>query len=524
MAQVLAKVARREDEAEWLGLALSRSVREMRLIAMRAAEASDGPSPPLDLVSADTDDERATLTITVDRMDAILFEYARMIVRRLGGVTLEDTLEALLGEGATALLEDIPKDAFAAVDDLSGDLTHRRWVGELARWREEAEGRCERLLLERAKQPDRRVCEEGEKSPGESLPDFAGDAASIDVALRGLANELATRDLEVGRLAEAFWKADGWRRLGYATESQYARERLGASLSSVKAKRALARRAAVVPRLATAIAERELGYEAARLVATVATAETADQWIVRARARTVKLLREEVDATAMLHRLDAERHPLPPSDAVMGELAQIEGQIVGGAAFLENAAGSVGLSGDHETSAGTGRPGFGQISAPGLAALLGGFSRSGAHVSAGRVTLKMRVSMGLRRFYRAVEQVFQRHRPKRASFLRFLCDSLIDTWRRVLGTKGAYSRIYERDRFRCSSPVCSRRDLTPHHLKFRSAGGDDSDENVTALCTWCHLEGVHGGRLRAEPPASCISWTIGRHTVVRGRERVQFQT
>lgn len=68
-----------------------------------------------------------------------------------------------------------------------------------------------------------------------------------------------------------------------------------------------------------------------------------------------------------------------------------------------------------------------------------------------------------------------------------------------------------------------RRDVTPHHLVFRAAGGDDSSENVVSLCLWCHLEGVHAGRLAVDAPASDMHWRIGRsaHTVVTGRVRLQ---
>jgi ribosomal protein L11 methyltransferase len=55
------------------------------------------------------------------------------------------------------------------------------------------------------------------------------------------------------------------------------------SLSSVKAKRALARRARALPRLREAVDARQLGYEAARLVASVASPETADAWVERLR-------------------------------------------------------------------------------------------------------------------------------------------------------------------------------------------------------------------------------------------------
>ena len=78
-----------------------------------------------------------------------------------------------------------------------------------------------------------------------------------------------------------------------------------------------------------------------------------------------------------------------------------------------------------------------------------------------------------------------------------------------------------RDVFRCASLVCTRRDVTPHHLVFRSHGGGDEDENVASLCAWCHLEGVHRGGIGAEPPASHIRWRIGRSGTLRveGRAR-----
>jgi hypothetical protein len=52
--------------------------------------------------------------------------------------------------------------------------------------------------------------------------------------------------------------------------------------------------------------------------------------------------------------------------------------------------------------------------------------------------------------------------------------------------------------------------VTPHHLVFRAHGGGDEDENVASLCVWCHLRGIHEGRIAAEPPASRIRWRIGR--------------
>ena len=57
--------------------------------------------------------------------------------------------------------------------------------------------------------------------------------------------------------------------------------------------------------------------------------------------------------------------------------------------------------------------------------------------------------------------------------------------------------IFERDGWRCSVPGCtSRRNLQAHHIVFRSAGGRDESENLTTLCAFHHLRGVHAGAVR----------------------------
>jgi hypothetical protein len=325
------------------------------------------------------------------------------------------------------------------------------------------------------------------------------DPAAIDRHLSRISFELAQRDLTIGRLAEAFWKADGWRRLGYATEKQYTHERLRVSTSSIEAKRHLARRVAAMPLLGDAIARRVLGYDAARLVAGVSTPDTVDAWIARAHERTVRHLREEVDAAEMVARLANDPAPRPPSEANMVAVAAFESSVVSGAVFAAGSSLSAALA---------------QTSAPA--------SRDRDTRSFGRVTLKLRVRQSTLASYRWFEDLLVRSVNSRPTCLRFLCESLIDSWKHALGRDVACSSVYARDRYRCTNPVCSRRDVTPHHIVFRSHGGDDSDDNVTSLCVACHLEGVHGGRLAARGPASAIEWAVGRqpHTVVRGRQRV----
>jgi hypothetical protein len=289
----------------------------------------------------------------------------------------------------------------------------------------------------------------------------------------------------------------------------------------VKAKRQLARRLEKMPRLADAVQGRELGYEAARVVAQVATGETVGDWVERARESTVRWLRDEADAAGLIARVTAQRAVHPPNEELLTELERVESEVVSGAVFMRQAGA---LSQDvGQTSAAANAPNRsgeeGQISAAPRELKTGPDRETRA---CGRVTLRLRVRAGTRRFYRWLERLFDRYRRAKVSFFHFLCGAFIETWKDSLGCDVAYASVYARDRYRCTCPVCGRGDVTPHHLQFRSRGGEDVDANVSSVCTWCHLDGIHGGRLTAEPPASSIRWSIGRtpHTIVEGRRRI----
>jgi len=47
---------------------------------------------------------------------------------------------------------------------------------------------------------------------------------------------------------------------------------------------------------------------------------------------------------------------------------------------------------------------------------------------------------------------------------------------------------------------------------------------MASLCTWCHLFGVHGGRIRATGSAGQIRWELGAREApcvrVDGRQRL----
>jgi hypothetical protein len=471
MAAVLATVAQPEDAHFWLAEAARRTVREMKVLVLERRGAVDEDEP------LEPEEEMRTLTITVPREDAWCFEQAKLLGRHMGEGTNAEVMFGLIAESTSTLCGELPRATIEPADDNALE-TQRAWERELARMRAEAEVRCEshfrrggeaRPLVDRLHWPD--------------LPE------AIDRQLRALAQELALREVALGRALDAFFSADGWRRLGYATAAQYARERLGTSLSSIKAKRRLAKLLSELRFLADALERGELGYEAARLVAEVATPATVEAWTIRATERTVRHLREEIDVAELLARWCESAAVVPPSEADVRRVEDLERAVVKG-----------------------------QMSAmPGPATPL--------TAPPANVTLRLRVRASTARDFRHWEAIYLRYRGpllRNTTFLRFSCELFIDTWR-PSRAEGAYTHIYQRDHYRCQSPCCARRDVTPHHLRFRSHGGDDSDENVTSLCTWCHLDGIHRGQISATPPASSIRWTFGRtaHTVVDGRRRVR---
>jgi hypothetical protein len=498
MAAVLATAASPEDAHFWLAEAARRTVREMRLLVLQRRHATGTPLEPgaqLEPVAhLEAEEEMRTLTLTVLREDAWCFEQAKLLARHLGDgphSTDAEVVFGLVAESTSTLCGELPHTAIEPADDDAMN-PQRAWEQELARMRAEAEVRCETHFRRGIKVLDDSTNSVrdpiGAPGPVPERLEWPEVPEAIDRQLRELARELVVRELGYGRALDAFFSADGWRRLGYATAAQYARERLGTSLSSMKSKRQLAKWLGQLRFLADAVERGELGYEAARLVAGVATRATEEAWVTRARERTLRHLRQEIDVAELLARWSESDAVVPPSDADVRSVEELERAVVAG-----------------------------QISAPPTPPT--------TTAPPAKVTLRLRVRASTARDFRHWEAIYLRHRGsalRSTGFLRFACEVFSDSWRPRIA-EVAYAHIYERDRHRCQSPCCGRRDVTPHHLQFRSHGGDDSDENLTSLCTWCHLEGIHRGQMSAAPRASSIRWSFGlnAHTVVEGRRRAR---
>jgi hypothetical protein len=589
MAELLARVARPEDEARWVEMAESRTVRQMRVQvavalacqreaggawwqafcavsegavsegavsegAVSEGAVSEGAVSEGEVSEEGGDasregssacDDMCTLTRTVAEEDAWLFEATLVLLAQLGVRGADEQMEALLAEAQGTLSSLVPEGMLDLGAAQHPDPARRRWLAELGRWRVEAEALCELHQCGWQLAGGRGA---GAASHGDIVREAANGMVSLEqlshAALDGyvcaLAERMARHELELARLVLQFHRADGWRRLGYASETQYARERLGLSRSSVLARRLLAQRLENLPLVAAALGAGRLGVEAALQVVRVATVKTEAAWVARAQVRTMKHLREEVVAALAAVRWSGQLDCPPPVDAELVAFQALEQAVVSGR--LSPAQARCGEQG------GSARPRAAALQDPeseerrawlvmlaSLAAWLESalqMSAAGASASsgrsqaakAGRVALRLRMSRATSEWWVGLEARARRWLPRGMSWLRFVCLSLWHAWQHLLGAEVAYGHIYIRDRYRCMSPVCNRRDVTPHHLVFRSAGGGDEDTNVGSICTWCHLHGVHGGRIRATGTAGLVHWELGAPSapclVVHGRERM----
>ncbi|HEX6767624.1 MAG TPA: hypothetical protein VF103_19125 [Polyangiaceae bacterium] len=514
-AELLARYVTAESEVLWLERARGTTLRELRAELNGRPDGKGSASETLE--DSDSEDT-CVLTVTVQKEDAWIFVCAGKVAETVGGPMPHDRLlTALLAEAHSTLLELVSRDECPDLHELERvesevadeAATYEAWHGELRRWRDEAEELC-RGASESLAECDLSAPGTASHSAGA----VAETPEALDREIGRLCSDLSERDLALGIVAERARKAEVWRRLGFSSEAQYARERVGVSLSSLKAKRILAARGARVPELAEALATGRIGYEAAYLLSRIVTPGTAGDWIRRAERRTVKHLREEVEAAELLVRLGLGREQAPLEASELEPLTELERCIASGELLEQTEVASPDA------------PFVGQIS---------GTRRAGRREAGfGRVTMRWLVNEGTRRRFRALERVYARIGSRvcrvPVSFVRFLCENFCRIWLPALrrerltesGDVPDYFSVYRRDVFRCASPVCTRRDITPHHLRFRARGGGDEDENVVSLCVFCHLHGVHAGRIAVEPPASHMRWRIGRAGTLRveGRTRV----
>jgi predicted restriction endonuclease len=76
--------------------------------------------------------------------------------------------------------------------------------------------------------------------------------------------------------------------------------------------------------------------------------------------------------------------------------------------------------------------------------------------------------------------------------------------------------VYQRDNYRCR--VCNNSNgLHPHHIKYKSAGGTDTLDNLLTVCFACH-RAIHDGFLKVIVQEVCSKFE-GSYTVKFERMR-----
>jgi hypothetical protein len=121
-------------------------------------------------------------------------------------------------------------------------------------------------------------------------------ALLLDRYLRTLARQEAACRRVLGRLAGAFLRTKGHRRLAFARLGDYTRERLAISARELQSVARVASKLDALPALAHAFDTGAISWAQARLLIDVVTPATAAAWIERARELTVRALARRIRA------------------------------------------------------------------------------------------------------------------------------------------------------------------------------------------------------------------------------------
>ena len=515
MAELLARHATPQTEAALLQVARGKTVQGMR-IALTPQTSPASPEPP------DADDLTRTLSLTLPVEEAWALEATRMMVEHMDGKHAgAHFLESLLAEATTPLL-DLPapeqaQETNQADQPNQPDVT-AQMEAEHTAWREQ----MQRLQHQQAEaELKSRPAVPTDPNPGEApdADDLPTGLQALDARIRHYSAELASRDLFFGRIAQRFLTLRGWQTLGFTTEAHYARERLGMSRASLRSKLSLARRSQALHQVADALQQGQIGFEAAHLIARIATPTTERAWLTRATRRTFKHLREEVQAVEMSTRFAGATDHSPPSQEQIDQMQALERAILSGDLLRRVIRAH---PSEHDGRAGKLEAGAPEPhDAVQISVTPETYEPTPVQISVGpsaKVTLRIRVPGDVLLHYRQLERLHRKKLPNE-SFIQFLCATFWQTWVPTLGVSDKWEQIYRRDRYRCTSPVCHQRNVTLHHVKYRANGGTDAPDNLTTPCPFCHLEGEHAGRLKILPPGNNPTWLLGRHPIIKVHRR-----
>jgi len=464
--RLVARVATPDDERGWIARARTRSVRqlerEVRAVERGALGQGEAGAGGADGVEGDA---RVRLQVP----PSVVFKWHRACrdAQRVAGesVTRATVLEWMTAE----VLAGLPAEVVGA-----GEAQHAAGAGPLELMPQRADARTDPAREESVVVAPRSLAPPPfVRALVDGLDEI--DAFELDARLRRAVRLEQRRDAELASLLRAVTSAEfewsgAWRSLeGCACEL------LGISPRKARALLRIERVGDRCPALREAFRDGALSWAQAQQVARLALGGEGDEghlalWVRWARTVSFRKLEDTVQAALALG--DPTSHP----DAVAAAEAQafaadaVEGTVADEAGVAERQTCArprvsepwpLTLNGPREVIA--------LFSATLCSVRLAVERESGRLLSAGE-GFEMMLDHALQSW--AVEDPWLRRRSRRSL------------------------AIFERDGWRCTVPGCtSRRNLQLHHIRFRSAGGSDEAGNLTTLCAFHHLRGVHDGRV-----------------------------
>lgn len=518
----VARVAGVDDEATWIERAGSLPVRELkqRVRQALAARKSGGRKPEQGATKTEHDPDVSTddggakdrvgrMLIHTSTHTASYWYAALDLCRQVAGADLPETeaAEYVLADfvsGGSRLPDDMPRLYPRApvrypAGSRRGLHLLGRGPGELPPVAKELGSRVLDAKLTRDLEALLRLVESGEVS---------NDPFELDGSMRRLIAARSGVDLDLARLLRNFESLDLAPHLGFGRFGEYAEERLGISARRARFLVQLDRKLYGYPAIQRAVRDGRIGTVAAMLLTRVAESRmTEDVWIGHAERITVARLRREVEWAERGIVLRRFRTPLPPpAGRIKTELDELTD---------EWSARRQTFAVEEEGNWG-GEAGSGQTFAV-------ADGRASASVANDRLRpLAPDDAEWVRRVFETqspdVDVVFwiaesavplwdearrqiafhtgEEFVPDQVVLLWIALDFLathLPSWLEALDCE---DRIAVRERFRCAIPGCTVHGGAGHHLKFRSHGGSDEDENLLFTCYIHHIPGVHGSCLR----------------------------
>ncbi|HEY0989195.1 MAG TPA: hypothetical protein VGD80_19135 [Kofleriaceae bacterium] len=308
--------------------------------------------------------------------------------------------------------------------------------------------------------------------------------------LRGIARRRAELDAEEARCLREAHDLKLWRRLGYAHMNEYLERELGYAPQAGVERLRVALALAALPQIEACLGDGNLAYSAVRELTRVATADTEQDWLAKARGKNLREIEAMVSG-----RKRGDRPTDPKNPDLVKRVLRLELSTSAFALFRQAQSAMAEEHGSHlddtalveilcrralEGGGDTDRPPY-QIAITQCE-----WCGRGWQNGAGR------------------EIDIDRNVIERARCDAELIGSLdADQPERLRTTVTLRVRrqVLARDHHRCTVPGCrSARNLDLHHIEYQSNGGSNEMCNLTTLCT-AHHKSHHEGLLTIQGKA-----------------------